>query len=50
MECEKIFNILKAEMKHTKLKVLGISEYRWVGMGHFKSADYSNAERNKTNT
>ena len=33
-------DIVKAEMKHTKLNILGINELIWTGMGYFNSDDY----------
>ena len=33
-------NIMKREMERTRVELMGISEMRWTGMGHFMSDDY----------
>ena len=32
--------IVQREMERTGIEIMGISELRWVGSGHFKSSDY----------
>ena len=34
-------DIVKREMTRTGIDLLGVSELRWVGRGHFKSADHT---------
>ena len=34
------FDIMKREMERTGVELMGISEMRWTGMGHFMSDDY----------
>ena len=34
------FDMVKQEMARLKIKVLGISEIKWMGMGEFNSHDH----------
>ena len=33
-------DIMKREMERTGVELMGISEMRWTGMGHFMSDEY----------